>query len=359
MNEAGNITISTSAAKLMTPIYHMDPYLSTIHIGFASIGIPLNLLVAGTIAFNRQLQATQNIAWLGIGFANVFTLAGFLVEVAAAREDDTYFFLPLYEAIVGLPATSLILYLTLSLLDRRFFFRYTAFYKKYVTNPLILAIQLTCFVLIVLAIKGPIFFPTLTQSCKHILNAMDFAQAFSSVFVGILTLYIPYKKYQETNTAQRSIIANDSHNTSSRVESDKDNKFGQDEGIAKDNQPRFSRSELQSFYSVRINVKVFLIFITTPLVLLLFSILCLLIAIIDEYLFNSCSNWFGTTFYLRGIFKGFYTAMFNPLCFVGHSHDFFELVKRSNPIGGIARATSRLTNWPYRPKASYIAVVNS
>jgi len=222
------------------------------------------------------------------------------------------------------------------------------FYKKYVTNTLILTIQITCFVLVALAIKGPIFFQTLTRSCKHILNAMDFVQALSSVFVGILTLYIPYKKYQETNTAQCSIITNDSHNISACGESDEDNKFS-----------RFSRSELQSFYSVRINVKVFLIFITTPLVLLLFSILCLLIAIIDEYLFNSCSNWFGTTFYLRGIFKGFYTAMFNPLCFVGHSHDFFELVKRSNPIGGIARATSRLTNWPYRPKASYIAVVNS
>jgi len=59
-----------------------------------------------------------------------------------------------------------------------------------------------------------------------------------------------------------------------------------------------------------------------------------------------CSTYilfgFGTTFYLRGIF--------NPLCFVGHSNDFLELIKRSNPIEGIViETTISLTNWPYRP----------
>ena len=84
MNEAETSTTHSSAAKLMNPIYHMDPYLSTIQIGFALIGIPLNLLVAGTIVFNRQLQANQNIAWLGCGFANIFYLSSFLIEVTAA-----------------------------------------------------------------------------------------------------------------------------------------------------------------------------------------------------------------------------------------------------------------------------------
>ena len=96
----GTLSLTT---KLMTPLNYMDPFLSSIKIGFPLIGIPMNMLVAGTIVFNRQLRATQNIAWLGCSFANVLLLLCFLVEVAAAREENSNFFLPLYQAVVGLP----------------------------------------------------------------------------------------------------------------------------------------------------------------------------------------------------------------------------------------------------------------
>ncbi len=36
--------------------------------------------------------------------------------------------------------------------------------------------------------------------------------------------------------------------------------------------------------------------------------------------------------------------LFNPLCFVGHNHDFAVLELRCNPIAGIARATRRFIN---------------
>jgi len=103
MNSTTCIGTLSHTAKLMTPLYYMEPYLATIKIGFPVIGIPMNILVAGTIVFNRQLRTTQNIAWLGCSFANVSLLFGFLVEVAAAGEECSSFFLPVYQTMVGLP----------------------------------------------------------------------------------------------------------------------------------------------------------------------------------------------------------------------------------------------------------------
>lgn len=50
--DTSNISLAT---ELMNPLYYMDPYVFTIKIGFPLIGIPINLLVAGTIIFTRQL----------------------------------------------------------------------------------------------------------------------------------------------------------------------------------------------------------------------------------------------------------------------------------------------------------------
>lgn len=37
--------------------------------------------------------------------------------------------------------------------------------------------------------------------------------------------------------------------------------------------------------------------------------------------------------------------MFNPLCFVGYNPSFAALENSCNPMGGIARAIRRFTNW--------------
>ena len=196
MNEAGNSTTST-AANLMNHIHYMDPYLSTIHFCFPLIGIPLNLLLAGTIIFSRQLQANENIAWLGCGFANVFYLSGFLVEVAAGGNHSSVF-LPLFNSIFGLPQAYLVLYLHLSILDRHIFFRRTSFYKKYVNRVWIVAIQIICFVLVFLLIKGRFFYESLTRSLPITLTENEISIMITSVFMGAVLLYVPCKQLQET-----------------------------------------------------------------------------------------------------------------------------------------------------------------
>ncbi len=216
MDEADNSTISATT-KLMIPVHHMDPYLSTIHIGFASIGIPMNLLVAGTIIFTGKLQAPQNIAWLGVGFSNIFVLTGFVVEVLAEARGENSFFMSLYHSTVGLTTASLILNLHLFLLERHLFVRCNSFYKKYVNNAGILAVQTICFVLISLILKGSILYQSFSQSFKRILNEMDVALALSSGFIATITLYIPYQKFRETKFGQQYPINSTVTNNSARA----------------------------------------------------------------------------------------------------------------------------------------------
>ena len=104
----------------------------------------------------------------------------------------------------------------------------------------------------------------------------------------------------------------------------------------------FSLLELQGYYSIKTNIKVCFMLAAVVLLFVSFSIVCLLIATVKESSIDFCSDWFRTTYCIRAILCGFYTSLFNPLCFVGHSPDFFVLRLRCNSIGGIARVTRRL-----------------
>ncbi len=321
---------TTSKLQTSSPIHYIDPYLSSIYFTFSLIGIPINLLVAGTIILKRKLQTTQNIAWLGCGFANIFVLSGFLVEVAAAGEENSFFFLPLYQGIAGLPDACLVLYLHLYELNRRVFFAYPSFYKKYVNNAWILTIQITCFVLVALAIKGPIFFQSVIQSLKLIFNEMDPAQltSISDLCVGGVILYlICYKKLQVTEIDSIPIDSTNSLDSNDEVEAsfeqfdDYSEIYDEDDDILLnlENHQELGLLELQDRYSTEINKKAFYLFITSPLLSLSCATSCRLFSIINnEELFESCSSLFATTFYLYGMCIGFYTAVFNPLCFCTH-----------------------------------------
>lgn len=103
-----------------------------------------------------------------------------------------------------------------------------------------------------------------------------------------------------------------------------------------------SELQLQSYYSIKMNVKAYCIFIIFPLISIAFSLLCLLFLLVGRSMFDTCSTLFATTVYLHGVCIGFYSSIFNPLCFVGHTHDFIVLKQRCFPIRGIARSTRRL-----------------
>lgn len=267
----------------------------------------------------------------------------------------------LYHSTVGLTTASLILNLHLSLLERHLFVRRNSFYKKYVNNVGILAVQTICFVLISFILKGSLLYQSLSQSFKRILNEMDVALALSSGFIATITLYIPYKKFRETKFGHQlpanSVVTNNSDGleqsedekkneegaslTANSSQKSEDHTNSKKETICTilESGQEFSVLEMEGYYSIRINIKAFFAFIAAPFVLMLLSVLCLLIASVIPPLFDSCPIWFGTTFYIRGILVGFYTAVFNPVCFVGHSHDFSLLKQRCNPIGIIAKGT--------------------
>ncbi len=59
---------------------------------------------------------------------------------------------------------------------------------------------------------------------------------------------------------------------------------------------------------------------------------------------------------------GFYTAIFNPICFVSYCHDFAKLEQRCNPVGRLAKMMSRFyklfENLNTPPSTHYDGVAN-
>lgn len=215
---------------------------------------------------------------------------------------------------------------------------------------------------------------------------MDIAVILTSLFIGFITLYIPCKKCIEDNMnhSYSPLTYNTSHSEESeqadpnkidhvgenssdtsivQTENQEDPEKCGENGSKKDdgntfldNNQSFSLLELQGYYSIKINIKVYFILSALALLLLSFSILCVVIATVKKSSIGPCSTWFRITFLIRVILLGFYTALFNPLCFVGHSHDFFVLRLRCNPVGGIARVTRRLINQFNKPITPDVAV---
>lgn len=172
----------------------------------------------------------------------------------------------------------------------------------------------------------------------------------------------PENMLKEINVSEMSHIDNGSIASSSTVQTnisafcfeqcdeDRDTNYQQDEAtctnLDKNHEEKFSLLELQSYYSIKMEIKVFFMFTIIQLMFCASSLFCLQFCLVEESMVDSCSTWFKTAFYVRGILFGFYTGMFNPLCFVGHSPSFVVLEKRFiNPIGGIARAIWRFTCW--------------
>lgn len=134
--EDSNITVS-----LLNPVFFMDKYLASIHILFAALGVPFNLLVAGIIIFVKRLHSPRNFIWLGIGMSNIFILISFVLEVCFSKMDSSqsWFY---FSKMSGLPFGSLIINFHLSLLKRYVSIHYHSWHKKNVTNQMIVASQI-------------------------------------------------------------------------------------------------------------------------------------------------------------------------------------------------------------------------
>lgn len=122
----------------------------------ASVGIPLNLLIASVIIAQRRLHKPRHIFWLGVIFSNLFALLASLAEFAV------FYLAPgnqimcwIFIVLVGVPYGTLLLNMLLGLLDRYAAITYPLWHKNWVTVKRIVSAQLVGLVAITVSFKIP------------------------------------------------------------------------------------------------------------------------------------------------------------------------------------------------------------
>ena len=126
----------------------LNTFQSVSHLVLAVIGLPLNSLIIGVILSNRRLnQKPRNVLWLGVIFANLFTLLTILVELVTFHFQSPMG-CKIFGLMTGVAYTCLLYNLLLSLLDR-----YLA-----ISHPILHRVQTTVARVLVAQIGGAVFF---------------------------------------------------------------------------------------------------------------------------------------------------------------------------------------------------------
>ena len=160
---------------LMDPALYLDEYLSGVHLICGGVGIPFNLLVGSFIISLQRLHTSRNLLWIGVGLSNLFILMFHFLEVLAAQWSSSIV-RDICAWFNGLPYLTLLLTSFLSLLERYFCVKHSAWYKNHVTNGRIVASQLGSFIFLFLAFKGRHLFgavPIRWQSNPTDLNVLS------------------------------------------------------------------------------------------------------------------------------------------------------------------------------------------
>ena len=118
-----------------------------------SIGIPLNLFVAGVIIVKRNLHKPRHIFWLGVTFSNLFALAVSLNELFVRLVPDNKLTCWTFVLLVGTPYATLLFNLLLGLMDRYVAITYPIVHKNHVTVGRILTVQFLGFLFISVLFK--------------------------------------------------------------------------------------------------------------------------------------------------------------------------------------------------------------
>lgn len=120
----------------------------------ATVGIPLNLLVASVIIAQQRLHKPRHIFWLGVIFSNVFAL------LLSINELFVFYIIPdsrpaclIFVLLIGIPYATLLLNLLLGLIDRFIAITYPLWHKNKVTIRRIITTQWTGFFLISILFK--------------------------------------------------------------------------------------------------------------------------------------------------------------------------------------------------------------
>ena len=119
-----------------------------------SIGLPLNLLIAVLIIFQRRLHKPRHIFWLGVIFSGLFAQLVSLNELLASYVVPEHRPTCItFNLLVGIPYANLLLNVFFCLLDRYVAFTYPMWHKKQMKIKWIITAQLVGLIFISILFK--------------------------------------------------------------------------------------------------------------------------------------------------------------------------------------------------------------
>jgi len=134
--------------SILEAVRSTNHFVSTSYVIFGTIGIPINLVVIGTIIRWRRLHLARNIMWLGVGISNVGILTCHLLRALFFWWNISWVIQARCTWFSALFSSSRLLIMLLSILERHIYVNYSSWYKNYLSNRLLVALQVSLFFLI-------------------------------------------------------------------------------------------------------------------------------------------------------------------------------------------------------------------
>ena len=134
--------------EILDIVHYVDNFLSVCHIVPACIGIPVNLLLIGTIVSVKRFHLPRNFAWLGVGISNICLLTSYMVANIVVRLNSTSSTRSFCTWLAIISVTNQSLNFVLFQGERIIFMYFPRWHLRYLSVAWIAAIQLGCSLLI-------------------------------------------------------------------------------------------------------------------------------------------------------------------------------------------------------------------
>ena len=318
---------NSSHQWLMDSAVYLSDYLAIYHSITSIVGIALNVTVAGAIISWSRLHMQRNIMWLGVGFSNLLLLIFHLAEVLAVYWPISPVAADICAFISGLPNPALTLSGFINLVERRLCLRQPSWHKRYVTNGLIVSVQVLCFAVLCLAIKGRYIFGA--APLRWPMSSWDFNLIVSFVVAGVILCLVGeisvwtlsrqiYPPVVVEFIAMNSLSSCESGDQQAEDGADNSSPRSNDNPFVCIGNERVSRKDLEAARSVTIGFGSLLGLSVPTLISLGFLAGCLNLST-DETT-KDCSQWASFFFHARVLIA--LHVFISPVIFVLLSRDF-------------------------------------
>ena len=207
-NQSAAVSFKVLLSRFDLPIYTAIPLSEqAFRISNITIGFLLNIIILLVIVVSRQLHNPRHIFWVGVYLINQFYLMQCALEIVAIVYPNATI-CPLFVLNAGVGYSALLLCLSLAACDRYAAIAFWEWYKKRITNKVIVLVLISSFVLTFIVITSP--FRTGFKSistCTINLTHMHFVLGWDFL-LGLFSVILHVKIYIVSRLAVREYAPN-------------------------------------------------------------------------------------------------------------------------------------------------------